>query len=191
MWRRGPGRRDHLPRPPVATFELTTERTRLREFVPEDLDALAPIFADEVMMEWYPGPFSRAESAFWIERNQRRYREDGFGLWALDLRDSGELLGDCGIVRQRVDDTDEIEIGWHVKRESWGRGYAPEAALAVAHYAFEDLRLPHLISLIRPENVNSARVAEKLGMHIWKHTMHADLLHHVYRLDANSSGSTG
>lgn len=188
MWGRGPGRRHHLPRPPVTTFELTTERTRLREFVPEDLDALAPIFADEVMMEWYPHPFSRAESAFWIERNQRRYREDGFGLWALELRGSGDLLGDCGLVKQRVDDIDEIEIGWHVKRESWGRGYAPEAALAVANHAFAELSVPHLISLIRPENVNSARVAEKLGMHVWKETTHADLRHFVFRLDRDAEG---
>ena len=155
----------------------------MREFAPDDLDALAPIFADEVMMEWYPHPFSRDESKFWIERNQRRYREDGFGLWALELRDSGELLGDCGLVKQRVDDRDEFEIGWHVKRVSWGQGYAPEAARAVIAYAFEDARVTHLISLIRPENVNSARVAEKLGMHVWKETTHAKLRHFVYRLD--------
>ena len=138
------------------------------------------------MMEHYPHPFSREESAFWIERNQQRYREDGYGLWAMELRATGELVGDCGLVTQVFPDRNEIEVGWHVKRELQGLGLATEAARAVMHYAFEDLGLTTLISLIRPENIPSARVAEKLGMRVDAHTNHRGHDHHIWRLDRPS-----
>lgn len=134
------------------------------------------------MMVYYPHPFSRQESEYWIERNQQRYREDGFGLWAMELRATGELIGDCGLVTQVFPDGNEIEVGWHVKHERQKQGLATEAARAVIHYAFDELDLPTLISLIRPENVPSARVAEKLGMRIDGHTNHRGLDHHVWRL---------
>jgi RimJ/RimL family protein N-acetyltransferase len=150
--------------------------------VAEDLDALAPIFADEEMMEHYPHPFSREESKFWIERNQRRYSEEGYGLWASELRTTGELIGDCGLVTQHLPEGDEVEVGWHTKRELWGQGYATEAAREVIRYAFEDLGLRRLISLILDDNVPSRRIAEKLGMHVERRTDHRGLNHLVYRL---------
>jgi RimJ/RimL family protein N-acetyltransferase len=149
--------------------------------VAEDLDALEPILADEEMMQYYPHAFSREESRYWIERNRQRYREDGFGLWAMELRSTGELIGDCGLVVQTFPEGDEVEVGWHVKRELWKQGLATEAAREVVRYAFEDLGLTTLISLIRPENVPSARVAEKLGMHVERKTTHRGLNHFIYR----------
>ena len=134
-------------------------------------------------MQWYPQPFSRDETRLWIERNQRALLEDGFALWALELRSSRELIGDCGLTKQRVDGDDEIEVGWHVRRELWGRGLATEAARAVIRHAFEDLSIPRLISLVRPENVASWRVAERLGMHVEKETMRGAFRHRVYRLE--------
>jgi RimJ/RimL family protein N-acetyltransferase len=134
------------------------------------------------MMEHYPHPFSREESKFWIERNQRRYREDGFGLWAMELRETGELIGDCGLVVQEFPDGNEVEVGWHTKRELWGQGFATEAARAVVGYSFAELKLDGLISLIRDANVASRRVAEKLGMHVEGRATHRGLDHLVYRL---------
>jgi [ribosomal protein S5]-alanine N-acetyltransferase len=93
---------------------LETERLRLREFVPTDADALAPIISDPETMRFYPEPLDRAGVESWIERNQRRYRNDGHGLWAMVFKSSGELIGDCGLTRQVVDGVDEIEIGYHV-----------------------------------------------------------------------------
>jgi RimJ/RimL family protein N-acetyltransferase len=188
VWGRGPGRRGPVPRTSVAPFELTTERTRLREFRPDDIDALAPIFADEAMMEFYPHAFSREESAAWIARNLERYRNDGYGLWALELRATGELVGDCGLVTQVFPDRKEVEIGWHVKRELWEQGLATEAAREVARYAFDEVGLTTLISLIRPDNVPSARVAEKLGMRVDGRTTHRGLNHLIYRLDRGEAG---
>ncbi len=159
---------------------LETERLLLREFVPEDVDPLAAVLSDPETMRYYPAALDRAGVAAWIERNQRRCADDGHGLWAMVLKSSGEVVGDCGLTRQTVDGSDEIEIGYHVRRDLWGRGYAPEAARACRDYGFARLGVNRLISLIRPENLPSRRVAEKIGLSFWKEVIWRDLPHCVY-----------
>jgi RimJ/RimL family protein N-acetyltransferase len=161
---------------------LKTERLSLREFASEDCDALATILSDPQTMRYYPAPFDRAAVADWIQRNRTRYANDGYGLWAMILNSTHELTGDCGLVRQSVDGVDEIEIGYHVRRDLWGQGYATEAARASRDYGFATLGADRLISLIRPENLASRRVAEKNGMTIWKEVTRANLLHYVYAI---------
>jgi len=161
---------------------LETERVLLREFVPDDIDALAAVISDPETMRFYPEPRDRAGVESWIERNRRRYRDDGHGLWAMVLKSSGEVVGDCGLTRQTVDGTDETEIGYHVRRDLWGRGLAPEAAGACRDYGFERLGVERLISLIRPENLPSRRVAQKVGLTWWKEVMWRDLPHCVYAI---------
>jgi ribosomal-protein-alanine N-acetyltransferase len=161
---------------------LETDRLLLREFVPEDLDALAAVLSDAETMRYYPAALDRAGVAAWIERNRRRYADPGHGLWALVLKSNGELIGDCGLTRQVVDETDEIEIGYHVRRDLWGRGYASEAALACQGYGFSRLGSERLISLIRPENLPSRRVAEKTGLSLWKEVTWRELPHCVYAI---------
>ena len=159
---------------------LATERLLLREFVPGDADALAAVISDPETMRFYPAPRDRAGVESWIERNRRRYRDDGHGLWAMIWRSSGGVIGDCGLTRQTVDGVDEIEIGYHVRRDLWGQGLAPEAAGACRDYGFERLSAERLISLIRPQNLPSRRLAEKVGLSWWKEVMWRDLLHCVY-----------
>jgi ribosomal-protein-alanine N-acetyltransferase len=161
---------------------LCTQRLFLREFEPEDTDALATILSDPETMRYYPAPFDPAGVADWIQRNRIRYASHGYGLWAMILNSTGELIGDCGLVRQSVDGVDEIEIGYHTRRDLWGRGYASEAARTCRDYGFAHLAASRLISLIRPENLASRRVAEKNGMTIWKEVTRADLLHYVYAI---------
>ncbi|HET8891615.1 MAG TPA: GNAT family N-acetyltransferase [Candidatus Angelobacter sp.] len=143
---------------------LETSRLRLREFVPQDVDALSAVLGDPVAMQYYPAPFDRKGVEEWIERNRSRYQSDGYGLWAMVLKDSGELIGDCGCFLRDIDGRDDIEIGYHVRRDLWGNGYATEAAQACMQYAFTRLGVDHVISLIRPENLQSVRVAEKNGL---------------------------
>ena len=162
---------------------LQTPRLSLREFVPEDVSALAAILCDPETMRYYPVSFDHAAVVDWISRNRARYANDGYGLWAMILNSTGgELIGDCGLVRQTVDGTNEIEIGYHVRRDQWGRGYASEAARACRDYGFANLKVDKLISLIRPENIASRRVAERNGMTIWKEVTRANLLHYVYAI---------
>ncbi len=161
---------------------LQTQRLTLREFEPEDVDALATILSDPETMRYYPMSFDRAAVTDWIRRNRARYANDGHGLWAMILNSTGELIGDCGLVCQSVDGADEIEIGYHVRRDLWGHGYATEAARGCRDYGFANLKVDRLISLIHPANLASCRVAEKNGMTIWKEVTRANLLHYVYAI---------
>ncbi len=133
-------------------------------------------------MRYYPITFDRKAVEEWIARNQRRYGTDGHGLWAMDLKSSGDMIGDCGITLQDVDGEPLPEIGYHLRRDMWGHGLAIEAAQACRDYGFQQLRLESIISLIRPENMPSWRVAERNGMKVWKETTHSGLRHLVYRI---------
>jgi ribosomal-protein-alanine N-acetyltransferase len=161
---------------------LLTERMRLRPFRPDDLEALWAIQGDPETMRWYPHPFSRDESQAWITRNLEGYERDGHGHWAAELIDDGRLAGSCGLLAQQVDGVAEIEAGWIFDRALWNRGLATEAGRACRDLAFGPMGRTRLISLVRPENVASCRVAEKLGMTVEKETMHAELRHHVYAM---------
>jgi RimJ/RimL family protein N-acetyltransferase len=147
---------------------LETSRLRLREFVPQDADALATVLGDPVTMQYYPAPFDQAEIDHWIRRNRARYFDPGFGLWAMVLKGSGELIGDCGCFVRELEGGVEFELGWHVRRDLWGRGYATEAAQYCIGYAFTRVGAERIIALVRPENKSSCRVAEKNGMNCEK-----------------------
>jgi RimJ/RimL family protein N-acetyltransferase len=161
---------------------LETSRLILREFRPEDVDALSLTLSDPETMRFYPAPFDRAGVENWIFHNLVRYKEHGHGLWAMLLKSSGELIGDCGLTVQPVDGTDEVEIGYHVRRDLWGQGLATEAARACRDFGFARLPVERLISLIRPENLPSCRVAEKNGMTVWKEVTFRNLPHLVYAI---------
>jgi [ribosomal protein S5]-alanine N-acetyltransferase len=166
---------------------LETSRLVLREFIATDVDALAFVISDPETMRYYPAPSDRPAVQDWIQRNCRRYQTDGFGLWGMILKSSGELVGDCGLMRQEVDETAEVEIGYHVRRDLWGQGLATEAAQACRDYAFANLKVDRLISLIRPENLQSRRVAEKNGMKIVKEVLWRGLIHCVYAVDRKNA----
>jgi RimJ/RimL family protein N-acetyltransferase len=141
---------------------IQTERLLLRQFVPEDVELLAPIFADAEMMRFYPAPFTRERTQGWINWNLRLYAERGHGLWAMLRREDGLFLGDCGVVPQLIEGEEWLEIGYHMRRDQWGRGYATEAAAACHEYAFDRLGARRLCSIVDPENQASRRVAERV-----------------------------
>jgi ribosomal-protein-alanine N-acetyltransferase len=167
---------------------LETPRLILREFSPDDVDALGSVLSDRETMRFYPAPLDRAGVEAWIARDLRRYTKDGHGLWAMVFKTSGELIGDCGLTVQPVDGIDEIEIGYHVRRDHWGQGLATEAARACRDYGFARLPVDHIISLIRPENLPSRRVAEKNGMTIWKEVIRKGIPHLVYKIQRGQTG---
>src|SRR5271169_3052408 len=159
---------------------LETSRLRLRRFRHDDLEAIFAIIGDDVAMQYYPRTFNRVDAAQWIQRNLRRYREHGYGLYAVTLRDSAEVIGDCGIIRQDVEGETQMEVGYHLRRDRWGHGYATEAAHGCMGLAFTAFRAGKVISLIRPENVPSRRVAERNGMKLERQVTHYGLPHLVY-----------
>jgi RimJ/RimL family protein N-acetyltransferase len=141
-----------------------TDRLELREFRADDLDELAELVADEEQMRFYPRPKTREEASRWIERNLDLYQELGFGFWLLACRATSAFVGYCGIRPLALDGSPEIEIGWHTKKTSWGRGIATEAATAARELAVERFGVERLVAIIHPDHVASRRVAEKIGM---------------------------
>lgn len=162
---------------------LETPRLILREFERDDAGALALILSDPHTMRFYPTSLDRAAVEQWIARNTQRYAKDGHGLWAMVLKSSNEMVGDCGLTVQEVDGMDEVEIGYHTRSDLWGQGLATEAARACRNYGFTRLPVERLISLIRPENLPSQRVAAKNGMRVWKEIQWRGLSHLVYAIN--------
>ena len=147
---------------------LETERLFLREMTMDDFDALYAVLSDAEIMQHYPYSFDEERVRSWIERNMKRYTDDGFGLWAVCLKDTGEMIGDCGLTLQNIDGTMLPEIGYHIRRDQQRKGYAKEAAAAVRDWAFQNTEYPALYSYCKYTNVGSFKTAESIGMHFEK-----------------------
>jgi ribosomal-protein-alanine N-acetyltransferase len=143
---------------------LETPRLLLREMTPRDIDFIASMMAHPDVSTFYERRFTRAASETWLERQLDRYRRDGKGLWLAVERATGKPVGQIGLAFQYVEGVRHPEIGWLLAREYWGCGFATEAGAATRDAAFNQWGYDHVISLIRPVNVNSQRVARRLGM---------------------------
>lgn len=161
---------------------LQTERLLLRPLSDDDSPELRTLFGDSEALEIWGGPLDEAGVSAWIDRNVARYDRDGFGRCAVILRESGELVGDCGLVRTEVEGSAEVELGWVTRRSHWGKGIATEAAAAWRDLAFGDLGLDRIVSMVSERNVASRRVAEKLGMSVERAAIWGDLPHLMYSL---------
>ena len=142
---------------------LETERLRLRPFREADLEAYAAIVADAQTMTFMGGPRDRVRAWADIAWCLGHWTLRGYGLWAAEEKASGALVGRIGLLNP--EGWPGLEVGWLVARGHWGRGLATEGGRAALAYAFEALGADHVISLIRPDNAASIRVAEKLGEH--------------------------
>jgi ribosomal-protein-alanine N-acetyltransferase len=171
----------------VADLIFETERLLLRRLRLDDVEAIFAVIGDPIAMHYYPRTFEHKDAEEWVERNLRRYAEHGHGLYAVVLKTSGDVIGDCGLVTQQVEGRPELEVGYHLRRDQWGRGYATEAARGCMEYAFDTLHARKVISLIRPENLPSRRVAERNGMQVEREVMHRGLMHLMYAISKLSA----
>ncbi len=144
---------------------LETPRLFLREMTADDFDALYCVLADPGIMQHYPYAFDEERVRDWISRNIARYQRNGFGLWAVCLKDTGEMIGDCGLTLQKIDGEMLPEIGYHIRRDCQRMGYAREAAAAVRDWAFRNTDYPAVYSYCKYTNEPSIRTAEAIGMH--------------------------
>ena len=144
--------------------EIKTVRLFLREMDRNDFDALYKVLTDTETMRHYPYAFDEARVSGWIERNKNRYRENGFGLWAVCLKETGEMIGDCGLTLQTINGNVLPEIGYHIRRDCQRRGYAKEAAKTVRDWAFRNTDYPALYSYCKYTNEPSIRTAESIGL---------------------------
>jgi RimJ/RimL family protein N-acetyltransferase len=158
---------------------IETGRLVLRPPEDRDVEAVYRFVGDPEVMRWI-GDNGRtgtyAEAVDRIDRYRRAWELDGFGHFMVVSKGSGEAIGRVGILvwdprtwehgaRRDLGDTAELELGWTLESAAWGRGFATEAAAAIGEWAFRQLQPSRLISLIRPDNVRSLRVAQKLGEH--------------------------
>lgn len=163
---------------------LETERLLLREMKQDDLPALQGILQDEETMYAYNGAFDEAETQAWLDRQLSRYAQYGFGLWAVVLKESGGMIGQCGLTMQPWRGDEVLEVGYLFNRAFWHHGYATEAARGCMEYAFDLLGAREVCSIIRETNLLSRRVAERNGMTVrdsWvKHYRGIDMPHVRY-----------
>ncbi len=144
---------------------IETRRLLLRPMRPEDVDDLLLIFTDpNVMASFGDVLFDRAQMEQWVERHLEHQAQHGYGLFSIIHKADQRLIGDCGLEHMEAEGTREAELGYDLRSDYWNQGLATEAAASVRDHAFQVLRLPRLISLIRTGNVASRRVAEKVGM---------------------------
>lgn len=146
---------------------VDTERLRLRPWSPDDLDAMAAIFALPAV-SWYPfgRGLTRDETRGFVDRHVRQWEVHGFGSWAVELRGEPGLIGYVGLstVNWLPAVMPAVEVGWRLHPTHWGRGLATEGGRASLRYGFEDVGLDRIIGIFVPENVASGRVMAKLGM---------------------------
>jgi ribosomal-protein-alanine N-acetyltransferase len=150
----------------MRTPELQTERLLLRRWRDADREAFARMNADARVMEHFPAVLTRAESDAMVDRIEAHFAEHGFGLWAAELRATGEFIGYIGLAMPRFEAhfTPCVEIGWRLAAEFWGQGLATEGARAALRVGFDDLGLNEIVSFTVPANLRSIRVMEKLAM---------------------------
>jgi ribosomal-protein-alanine N-acetyltransferase len=156
-------------------FPLETKRLYIRSFRFEDATELHQVFGDPRVMQRIPGGPAQT-----LEETQRRLAKiiqhqetHGFSLWALIHKETGNLIGDCGLILVEGRGP-EIEIAYDIAYEYWGRGYATEAAQECLRFGFENLKLDLLIGLTYADHLASRRVMEKIGMTFEKTVHHYD-----------------
>lgn len=156
----------------------------MRRLTPDDRSDLCEMLQDAETMYAYEHAFSDAEVDRWLENQLRRYREDGFGLWAVIRKADGAFVGQIGLTMQDVHGERVPEVGYLLKREYWHMGYATEAAIGCRDYAFDVLGLETVYSIIRENNASSRAVAQRGGMAVVgrmvKHYYDMDMPHLVY-----------
>ncbi len=163
---------------------LETERLYFREMNQLDFNSLCKILQDEDTMYAYEGAFSDKEVQEWLDRQISRYQKWNFGLWAVILKETDEMIGQCGLTMQPWKETEVLEVGYLFNRLYWHKGYATEAAIACKNYAFKILKADEVCSIIRDTNIASQNVAVRNGMtmtDLWtKHYRGIDMPHYRY-----------
>lgn len=140
---------------------IETQRLRLRRMEPDDTEEFAVLHADPEVTQ-FVFALDRAEAEERLQKDRDEWRQRGHGLFAIVDLASGDFLGRTGL--KYWPQFDETEVGWILKREAWGQGYATEAARACIEWGFAQFELPYLTAMINPTNVRSVHVAKRLGM---------------------------
>jgi RimJ/RimL family protein N-acetyltransferase len=143
-----------------------TDRLVLRQWRDEDLEPFARLNADPEVMRYFPAPLGREQSDAMVTRMRERIDEQGWGLWAVERRDTGAFVGFTGLAvpRHPLPFMPCVEVGWRLAGEAWGHGFATEAAREALRVGFDELGLAEVVSFTTVTNTRSRAVMERLGM---------------------------
>jgi len=164
---------------------LETQRLKTDYLTPADYNLWEAFLGDEETVQYFlpRGDMSLADfSKFWIDIQIQRYKDKRYGLQAIYSKATNELIGQCGLLTQIVDDQEELEVGYHIFKKHRGKGYAPEIAKRFIKFAFENNLAESIVSIIHKDNLKSQRVAEKNGLQKEKETIWKDLPVFIYRI---------
>jgi RimJ/RimL family protein N-acetyltransferase len=147
-------------------MRVETDRLILRRWEKRDHEPFAALNADPEVMRYMTGMLSFQQSVSMIDRIDAEFDQVGFGLWAIELKETGEFAGWVGLHRVPFEAhfTPAVEVGWRLAREHWGNGYAPEGGRAALKFGFEEIGLDEIVSFTVPANLKSIAVMERLGM---------------------------
>jgi RimJ/RimL family protein N-acetyltransferase len=164
-------------------FQLHTERLLIRELKAEDVPALAAILGDaQVMRHSVGGVMNEKDTREFVAGCIFSYQANGFGPWAVIDKATSVFIGFCGLNAEPVEGVEEVEIGYRLARDYWGKGLATEAAKATRDCAFGVLGVDSLIAIVEPENIASVNVIEKLGFNTFIHSQYHRRGVKIYRM---------
>jgi RimJ/RimL family protein N-acetyltransferase len=145
---------------------IHTDRLIMRRWLDSDLEPFAAMNADPETMRFFPATLDRAASDAMVERIEQRFEQQGYGLWALEVTESGQFIGFTGLnpMPEGMPGAGGVEVGWRLARSAWHRGYATEAARAAVRTAFDGVALDELWSLTTVSNEPSQAVMRRIGM---------------------------
>jgi RimJ/RimL family protein N-acetyltransferase len=151
-----------------------------------DIEDFVRMFADpKVMASFDVAAFDRSQLEHWIHGNLVHQNNFGYGLFSVILKTNGLLIGNCGLQRMEIGGVEVVELGYEFRSDYWNKGYATEAAGAVRDFAFQQLHLPRLTSLVRVGNLGAMRVSEKIGMSRTGDITHNNRQYWQYFIDRN------
>ena len=167
---------------------IETERLIIRSYSHNDISKLSIILSDPITMSFWPEPFTIEQTRHWVNSNILRCEELGFGRWAVILKDTEELIGDCGIMITEIDGKQELDLGYIIHYPYWKNGFATEAAEACKEYAFNDLGIKRLCANMPFNHEASRKTAEKIGMKKEKefyNKRNREILTYLYSISKN------
>lgn len=162
---------------------IETKRLRLREYTQNDFDCLKAVISDPETMKYYEKPYDDEGVNRWINWCIKSYADNGFGLWAIELKETGQFIGDCGLSLQNIDGEILPEIGYHINKNFWRKGYAKEAGIGVKEWAFENTKYTKLYSYMTKDNIPSSKTALSIGLKFLKEYNDKGTPHLVYMIE--------
>ncbi|MGL5175767.1 MAG: GNAT family N-acetyltransferase [Cetobacterium sp.] len=171
-------------------YIVESERLKFRKIVDMDFNKIHKILKDEEIMYAWGHGFSEDETREWIEKNKIRYKNEGFSYFSVIQKNTGDFIGVMGPLIEEIGGEKNVGVAYIIDKKYWGNGYATEAVKVFIDYAFNILKVNKVIAQIRPENIKSSKVAQRVGMKLEgefiKIYKEEEMLHYIYSISSEN-----